>query len=173
MNKNLIKLNKANEFFVGKTKRILNAINFMQDQLAKNKWEDHMVCDVETKLAIRDELVRHFSSLVVVDTVLKNKDATDLVSLVIDALVQNRSKMSGCCHDCHINVYDEWEYDYFLHEEVWDKATKDDTDKFFCVLCIEKRLGRELKSKDFDWEVPLNYIDGERSPILEARMIAE
>ena len=172
MNRNLVRYVKAMEFFCGKTVRLLNAIVFTQDLLLTNKPED-IVCDVEPKLWIRDELTRHYAAKSVVTCVSNNRglEIGALLSKVIDECVANRSIMAGCCHDCFINVYENGEYDYILHNKVWKKAAKKDHDKFLCSYCVENRLGRKLKNKDFNWDIPLNFIDGDRSSRLLHRMV--
>lgn len=171
MNRKLVRFVKATEFFCGKTHRLLNAIVYTQELLRTFK-PDEIVSEVEPKLAIRDELTRYYAAKSVVTCVSKNKglEIGVLLSKVIDECVANRSIMAGCCHDCFINVYDNGEYDYILHNKVWKKAAKKDHDKLLCSGCVEERLGRKLKFKDFNWEVPLNYIDGDRSYGLLERM---
>ena len=173
MNRKLAKMVNATEFFIGKTPNLLRAISFIQNQ--GRKWRSHMSCDVERILRIRDEVARWYTAKYLIEVTRKNSKvpAGDLLLKAIDKLVANRSVMCGCCHDCMTNVYDSGNYDYMLHTKVWKKAAKKDQDKFLCIKCVENRLGRSLKNSDFDWDIPLNFIDGDRCMLLELRMGVE
>jgi hypothetical protein len=47
---------------------------------------------------------------------------------------------------------------YFIRDAVWKRARMAPFDGCLCVGCLEKRLGRKLKPKDFDWSHPFNYL---------------
>lgn len=57
------------------------------------------------------------------------------------------------CTDCQENTFTKQEY-YMLHDVVWCSAAS----KFemLCVLCFEKRLGRQLTHDDFV-KFPVNF----------------
>lgn len=74
------------------------------------------------------------------------------------------------CSDCHINVGNYGkdsvdEYAYMVHDYLWPKECK-----FLCVCCLENRLGRQLTYKDFDFDIPLNWLDMSRSDRLIDRL---
>jgi hypothetical protein len=71
------------------------------------------------------------------------------------------------CRDCGVNTSRIGEY-YMVTGEVWQQAGGGDA--MLCVGCLEKRLGRELRCKDFTW-APINLeamLTG--SPRLRKRM---
>jgi len=49
------------------------------------------------------------------------------------------------CMDCKKNTWDEY---YMLYSRVWKKANPEIKGKL-CISCVEKRLHRNLTSKDF------------------------
>ena len=49
------------------------------------------------------------------------------------------------CMDCKKNTWDEY---YMLYSRVWKKANPEIKDKL-CIVCVEKRLRRNLTSKGF------------------------
>jgi len=169
MNRKLASVSKAIEFFIRKIPRIIQAIEF-----AKNNIHDYTVIhdDVSRKLRIRDEVVALETAQIVINVTKDNPTANtqELLILIFDSCIQNRSAMSGCCHDCMINVYDIGEYGYMLQHKVWKKAAGKDVDKFLCIPCVETRLNRKLKHKDFNWQIPLTFMDRTRSDILVNRM---
>ncbi len=69
------------------------------------------------------------------------------------------------CPGCGRHVKRMREYGYLVHDRIWKQSLqrarchgeKVSTYDLVCIGCLEKRLGRELTSKDFNWEVPLNY----------------
>ena len=74
------------------------------------------------------------------------------------------SSFDNHCIDCGINtapavwtdirtcapaIPNSWEM-YWVKDEVWAAAGMDELDGSLCVGCIEARLGRRLRPKDFD-----------------------
>lgn len=58
------------------------------------------------------------------------------------------------CKDCDKSVVEE---SYMVRDEIWEEA--DGGKGFLCIACLEGRLGRELKPRDFaPW--PLSLQDG-------------
>lgn len=51
--------------------------------------------------------------------------------------------MGGVCNDCQKETDDS----YMIHNELW--ASLGLTHGIMCVLCLEKRLGRQLTASDF------------------------
>lgn len=57
------------------------------------------------------------------------------------------------CKDCSVVVRgeaygDEHEY-YNVHDDIWAQSGLGPNDGMLCIGCLEKRIGRELKSDDF------------------------
>jgi hypothetical protein len=61
----------------------------------------------------------------------------------------------GVCVDCgqHTSLLKEY---YHVHDEVWAKATTDETESMLCIGCLEERIGRTLEPSDFS-DAPINY----------------
>jgi hypothetical protein len=62
-----------------------------------------------------------------------------------------------------------WEF-YWVKDEVWSAAGMGELDGSLCVGCLEARLGRRLRRKDFDFsrsenQIPRHYI----TPLLAER----
>jgi hypothetical protein len=57
----------------------------------------------------------------------------------------------GCRHKAR------WEY-YMVHDVVWAKAGMDSDGGHLCIGCLEKRLGRMLRPRDFTG-APINNLD--------------
>lgn len=57
------------------------------------------------------------------------------------------------CGDCAADVYVSGEYCFMLEDAVWHQASPDPTG-FLCINCVERRLGRRLKSADFQGDNP-------------------
>jgi hypothetical protein len=51
---------------------------------------------------------------------------------------------------------------YRVHDTVWKRAKMSPHDGCLCIGCLEKRLGRKLKAKDFDLSHPLNETPGSK-----------
>jgi hypothetical protein len=49
---------------------------------------------------------------------------------------------------------------YMVRKSVWAKAGMDPFGGCLCVGCLERRLDRRLKPKDFDWNSVLNQMPG-------------
>jgi hypothetical protein len=49
---------------------------------------------------------------------------------------------------------------YFVRDNVWKKAGMDGFDGCLCIGCLEKRIGRRLKPRDFDKDHPFNDLPG-------------
>jgi hypothetical protein len=66
--------------------------------------------------------------------------------------------MSEHCFDCDVDTMPctersgrcEW---YMVHNEVWERAGM--KRGFLCIGCLEKRIGRRLRSADFT-DAPVN-----------------
>jgi hypothetical protein len=59
---------------------------------------------------------------------------------------------------------------YMVRDVIWAKAGMTDFGGCLCVGCLEKRLGRKLKPKDFQPDHPFNQPDFPRSQRLEDRL---
>ena len=51
---------------------------------------------------------------------------------------------------------------YRVHDAVWKRAKVAPHDGCLCIGCLERRLGRKLKPKDFDLSHPLDAIPGSK-----------
>ena len=49
---------------------------------------------------------------------------------------------------------------YMVRDAVWRKAGMEDFGGCHCIGCLEKRLGRKLKPKDFNWNHSFNSLPG-------------
>jgi hypothetical protein len=49
---------------------------------------------------------------------------------------------------------------YMVRAGVWKRAGMEPWGDCLCVACIERRLGRRLRPKDFDWNNELNDLPG-------------
>jgi hypothetical protein len=49
---------------------------------------------------------------------------------------------------------------YTVRDAIWEKAGMEPFGGCLCIGCLEKRLGRRLKPKDFDWNHPFNALPG-------------
>ena len=49
---------------------------------------------------------------------------------------------------------------YMVRQKVWQKAGMEPFGGCLCIGCLEKRLGRKLKPKDFDWKHNFNFMPG-------------
>lgn len=87
----------------------------------------------------------------------------------IRATYRRNGEPEPLCQDCGINTIDEM---YWVWDQIWEEAHGD---RFLCVGCLEKRLGRTLGREDFNciWEaaVLVNYSPWfPRSERLKARI---
>lgn len=71
------------------------------------------------------------------------------------------------CLDCNLNTYTAHEF-YSLHDRIWRKANPK-IEGMLCLSCVEKRLGRQLKSKDFQ-HAPINEENAVFSELLASRL---
>jgi hypothetical protein len=46
---------------------------------------------------------------------------------------------------------------FMVYDHVWSAAGLKTFDGFYCVPCLEQRLGRELTAADINSDVPLNH----------------
>jgi L-asparaginase II len=69
------------------------------------------------------------------------------------------------CMDCHKDTWDEY---YMVYSSVWKKANPKFTGKL-CITCLETRLGRKLKAKDFT-KRSVNTLPMKRSKKLTNRL---
>ena len=49
---------------------------------------------------------------------------------------------------------------YFVHDKVWKQAGMEPWGGCLCIGCLEKRLGRRLRPKDFVRSHPFNQLPG-------------
>jgi hypothetical protein len=90
------------------------------------------------------------------------KDITpDMVQAALNKLWARRMiraliAMTGRCNT-RIGVDSEV---YMAREAIWAKAGMEPFGGAFCVGCLEKRLGRRLKPKDFQPDHPFNRMPG-------------
>lgn len=60
------------------------------------------------------------------------------------------------CHDCGIDTFNEH---FMVHDHLWSIAFAGESDEGdICILCLERRLGRELTKKDFS-DFPINDLN--------------
>lgn len=82
------------------------------------------------------------------------------------------------CADCGIDVNEAKEYAFMVKPFTWRTSLRKagkaglspSTYDVVCVECLEKRLGRKLKRRDFDWNNYINIGKYARSSRLRARM---
>lgn len=60
---------------------------------------------------------------------------------------------------------------YFVRSRVWEAANMDEWGGCLCIGCLENRLGRRLKPKDFDRNHPFNSMPGTKR-LLSRRGVA-
>lgn len=64
------------------------------------------------------------------------------------------------CADCGVDTDDIHEF-YMVNDELWLQAVpiqKENESRVLCVGCLERRIGRQLTSKDFT-DAPVNRND--------------
>jgi DNA protecting protein DprA len=73
--------------------------------------------------------------------------------------IGDRRRYCGCvpgcvpeCDACDTDTVDEW---FMVHDEVWAAAGLGEHEAVLCVGCLETRLGRELRPRDFA-ALPIN-----------------
>lgn len=72
------------------------------------------------------------------------------------------------CMDCHKDTGASGEY-YMLIDALWQSIVPD-KQGMLCIECVEKRLGRRLRSLDFS-PAPLNLIEAQQNPIILNRLL--
>jgi hypothetical protein len=73
-------------------------------------------------------------------------------------------QMIARCNDCDRGLWDEW---FMVRKPVWERVSPGTSQKsvhepmpmkyFLCIGCLEERLGRKLKRRDFDLRRPMNH----------------
>lgn len=58
-----------------------------------------------------------------------------------------------------------------VHDSVWKAAGMNSG--FPCISCLERRLGRQLRPRDFKANVPINYPDPWDTPQLAIRKMTQ
>ena len=100
-----------------------------------------------------------------------NTTANELINSVVDLArcdAMGLTYFGSDCVDCGTNCCWEgrtvlpalphtWEF-YWVHDKVWAKAGMGELDGSLCVGCLETRLGRRLRRKDFDFSRSENQI---------------
>ncbi len=61
----------------------------------------------------------------------------------------------GLCVDCGVDTFEIGEY-YMVSDACWRRAGMKPHGGFLCISCLEKRLGKKLKSINFK-DCPLNW----------------
>jgi hypothetical protein len=56
--------------------------------------------------------------------------------------------------------YDDKSEVYMVTEKIWKRANMGGMGGCLCIGCLEKRIGRRLKPKDFDRDHPFNSLPG-------------
>jgi hypothetical protein len=69
--------------------------------------------------------------------------------------VGEASRHNGDCVDCHRSIADEF---YMVQDSVWKRARMEPCGGFLCIGCLEKRIGRRLRARDFT-DCPLNDLN--------------
>jgi len=92
-----------------------------------------------------------------------------IVSVIIIGLgvKMNRPKINWNCLDCKIHTHLIGEY-YMLKHDLW-KIVNPDYHGMLCISCVEERLGRKLKKRDF-LDCLLNNNDSFKSDLLIKRL---
>ena len=114
--------------------------------------------------------------------------------------MRDTSNPDDDCIDCGENVMQIMEYSYMVKAQVWESAGMPrpsraaceiacllfeaglislestrrhlDSGGKLCIGCLEKRLGRQLKRKDFKMSIPLNNFPWSQSERLQSRISA-
>lgn len=172
MNRKMMDNNYFYKFVNDRIGKIANAIIVCQEFAIKYPEIPIGSFDLDYILRIRSLIPSGVFSDGIKYAVGKNPHASveDIFDIFWDYLIEFRAHMAGCCSDCFINIYDIDEYSFILHKKVWNKAAKKKKEHFLCIECIERRLKRELKPEDFNWEIPLNGPYELRSERLKSRM---
>jgi hypothetical protein len=69
--------------------------------------------------------------------------------------------------DCGVDTDKNEEY-YMLHHELWYSINRQ-FKGMLCLLCVERRLGRDLTSRDF-LDAVINSLQARRCPELARRL---
>lgn len=82
---------------------------------------------------------------------------------------------SDLCVDCGVNIFEIKEY-YMVSDACWKRSGMKPRGGFLCIGCLEKRLGKKLKSYNFK-KCPLNWrniiVPDHGSHRLISRMLGE
>jgi len=95
-------------------------------------------------------------------------EETDSFDQHIQKLDKEGEMPDDWCIDCDINTVTAGEY-YMVNDHVWSQTGIDTYGGMLCILCLEKRIGRNLISEDF-LDIPINHIPLFRSNLLLERM---
>jgi hypothetical protein len=82
---------------------------------------------------------------------------TNIMAEVEAALFEDDGNNELLCLDCEQDTASLGEFAYMVQDAVWAKAVPKDNGVVLCIGCLEKRLGRQLRGRDFKREVLLNY----------------
>lgn len=74
------------------------------------------------------------------------------------------------CVDCGVHVRTIKEYAYAVTREVWLASGLSRTGGFLCVVCLERRLGRQLVNDDFARDDSVNRRTDHQSLRLQRRI---
>jgi hypothetical protein len=72
------------------------------------------------------------------------------------------------CMDCTNDTYESEEF-YMLWNRVW-RSINYKIEGMLCLVCVEKRLGRELTGNDFS-KAPINQRQAKICPALASRLL--
>jgi hypothetical protein len=86
------------------------------------------------------------------------------IALNVD-MTNPRPRCDSRCHDCG-NDYDEY---YMVHDHVWKASGLPKDGGELCVDCLERRIGRRLRSDDFT-DAPINRCGEHQSLRLQDRI---
>jgi len=87
--------------------------------------------------------------------------------------LSNRAEMEAWFNAGHQSIeqtYDNRSEVYFVRAVIWQRAGMEPFGGCLCIECLEKRLGRQLKPKDFERGHELNMVPG--TPRLRQRQKA-
>ena len=83
-----------------------------------------------------------------------------------DALLMMRDNNNGLFGFGGSGFTTDW---FMVKDRVWHEATRSRTNRFLCVKCLERRMGRKLSAGDFRRSAKVNF-QGDKSIILRKRM---
>jgi hypothetical protein len=58
------------------------------------------------------------------------------------------------------SIFDDRSEVYMVRDAVWARAGMEPWGGCLCIACLERRLGRKLKPKDFSRDDPINWLRG-------------